>query len=467
MKTIIKICTVLVLLTGVFELRAQNTLTLEACRMQALQYNKELKNADLARSEAERNKKVAETAYLPTISASLSAMHSFQGIDMSSGMDLSSFYLPTAISPDEFTLGNYNGVAGLPSDLNLDFGVDHLTLLNGGFSLEQPVYVGGKIRNSNKQADIAVKIAESSYKMKTDEVIELTDQSFWNVASIEANIELAQKYIAMLSELEEQMTVMYEAGLQPASEKLKVSVQKNDAELQLLIAKNGLKIAKMHLNQVIGRNLTAPFNIAYDSSYVAMFNTAEGIDLALQNREELKVKEMQVELSELQKKIDLSDYKPTVGVSAQYSKIYLDELAEDLDMQPMLAAQISIPLFKWGQGKYKQDAAKIKIQQAETELSNVTDLISLEVFQTSIKVQEAYEAILMAKRNIEQAEESLSETKASFEVGLNTTSDLLSAQADWQKAKSKLITAIAEYKLRITTWDRVTGQLSSQYNIPE
>ena len=89
--------------------------------------------------------------------------------------------------------------------------------------------------------------------------------------------------------------------------------------------------------------------------------------------------------------------------------------------------QVSIPLFKWGQGKQKQKAAQLVIQQKQEELSHTTDLISLQVMQTEVKLQEAFEAIKIAEKSEAVAKESLSETEASFEAGLNTTTELLNA----------------------------------------
>ena len=80
--------------------------------------------------------------------------------------------------------------------------------------------------------------------------------------------------------------------------------------------------------------------------------------------------------------------------------------------------------------------------------------------QVQVQIEEAFEAIIIAQKNITEAEESLEETKASFEVGLNTTTDLLNAQASWQSAKVELISATARYKVLETRWARVTGNLT-------
>ncbi len=437
-------------------LTTKDTLTLAECRAMALDYNKQLKLAHYQSQEAEQNKKVARTAYLPTLSADGTLMHRPESIEFNTAGG----FLPTAESEADALAGNYSGLSNVYSP-GMSMSMDNLTLFMGGLSLEQPIFTGGKIYYSNKQADLGVEMTKYAYELKHDEVIELIDKAFWQVAMVEANIKLAESYITMLKELEEQMIDMYDLGLSPASEKLKVSVQKNDAELQLMKAKNGLRISKMYLNQVIGRDLNAEVNIFYDNPETNLFDMANGVDMALTNRNELKLMNKQIELSEYDKKIARSDYLPTAGVSLQYSTFYVSDIYEDGGFSPMIAGKVSIPLFAWGQGVKKQKAAEFVIKQKEEELNRTNDLISLEVMQVQVQIEEAYEEISIAKENISEAEESLDETKASFDVGLNTTTDLLNAQADWQNAKSQLISAVANFKLLETQWAKVTGTLYS------
>ncbi|KJF43135.1 hypothetical protein LH29_17330 [Draconibacterium sediminis] len=430
-------------------------MTLEDCREQAIAFNKELKNAALQNREAQVNQEVARTAYLPSVGFSSSLMHR-PGMD---GINMPGYFLPTADSEEAALNGDFSGTSDIWNPgINIDLG--SLTLINSGFEVTQAIYAGGKIRYSNQQADAGVSIADMALNMKYSEVIEQTDQAFWQVATVEENIKIAEEYIKMLTELEDQMTAMYEVGLQPASEKLRVTVQKNEADLNLIKARNGLKVAKMYLNQILGQPLDTEIQISHDANpEVKLFNLEDGLVQAGSKRNELKILEKQKEISELDAKITRADYLPTVGVSAQYTSYWVKDLYEEIDFQPMLAAQVSIPIFQWGQGKKKQRAAQLKVQQAETDLQHTNDLINLEVMQVKVQVEEAYESILLAQKSVAEAEESMNETKASFEVGLNTTTDMLNAQAQWVQAKAQLTQTIASFEVLKTRWQSVTGNL--------
>ncbi len=420
---------ILAIVANSFFAVAQQEMTLEDCRLQALTFNKALKNSEYRKEEAVANQKLARTAYLPKVDAQSSITY-VPGLDM---------VIP--VSEEGMLL-------------------EDITYISTQLGLQLPVYAGGKIRHSNKMADIGVEIAEDAYELKYAEVIELTDQAYWNVVALEENAELAGKYVAMLTELEEQMNDMYELGLVPASEKLKVTVQKNEAELNRLKAKNGLRISRMALNQVLGLDLDIEINIADTlNSNTILPDFSGGLEQALGNRPELKILEGKLGVSTYNKKVVNSGYLPQVGVGVNYTHSYISNLLEDGNWNTMAAAKVSIPLIHWNEGKYKRKAANLRIKQAEEQLSNTRDLVTLEVNQVMIQLEEAHEAIIIAKKNIEESAESLEETQVSFEAGLNTTTDVLNAQAGWQKARAKLIGSLARFEVLKTTWQKATGSL--------
>jgi outer membrane protein TolC len=434
---------------------AQEMLTLEQCRSLAIEQNNAIKKARLQKDEAVANIKTARTAYLPSLSAAASWTYMMQMDDIT----MPGNFLQTAVSEEAAKSGSFSGTTNIWSP-GMELELGNISYISADITVSQSIYAGGRIRFLNEQADEGAKISNLSFNLTYAEVIELTDQAYWNVAAIQANVVLAERYIQMLKELEQQMKDMFEVGLTPASERLKVSVQKNEAELDLLKANNALKISKMYLNQIIGRGLnTEIHNIEKLSTDINLYELSMDVQEAAESRNELQILDKQLNVSELEKKMIKADYLPQLGVGASYSTMSVNKLEDNWNLQPTVSAQLSIPIFNWGQSKHKQTAAQLRIRQLESDRKNTRELISLEIQQVRIKVQEAYEAILLAKRNIKEADESLIETKNSFEVGLNTTSDLLNAQAYWQGAQAQLITALADYEVSQTQWLKATAKI--------
>ena len=135
----------------------QKVMTLEDCRKQAVEFNKELKAAALQNKEAKVNQEVARTAYLPKFGFSSSLMHR-PNMDP---ISMPGYFLPTADSEEDALAGNYSGTSNVwKPGTTID--INSLTLINSSFQLTQPVYAGGKIRYSNQQADAGVEIADLS-----------------------------------------------------------------------------------------------------------------------------------------------------------------------------------------------------------------------------------------------------------------------------------------------------------------
>ena len=434
--------------------RAQKVMTLKECRNQAIEYNKSLANADYQRKEAMANQKAARTAYLPSVqvtgSTSIIPDVNIKGTEGA--------FLPTAESETAARNGEFSGTSNIwMPGINLE--LEDLTYSTVQLGIEQPIYAGGKIRNSNKIANQAVEISNEAYKLKVAEVIEATDKAYWNLVAISEKVRVAERYVEMLTELEEQLGDYYELGLVPKSEKLKVTVQKNEATLNLVRAKNGYKIARMYLNRTIGQELNHPIVVEENlKEQVSMLTLENSVEKAANNRAELKMLSGQIQISELQEKIVAADFKPQLGAGVNYSYMDVNDLYSS-DGQWIVAAQLKIPLFHWREGKHRKNAAQYSTAQTKSQFSDTQDLVELEVQQAMIHLEEGHESIQLALKSREEAEESLEETKASFELGLNNTTDLLNAQAAWQKAQGGLIESLAQFEVLKTTYKKSIGEL--------
>lgn len=439
----------------------QTDISLEECRKQALDYNKDLVEATLIIEEAQAGMALAKKAYLPMFDASVMAV-----VMPTTDFDVSipGGFLPTAESLAQAEAGEFSGVSDVYSP-GMELSVEELFVGTASVSVTQPIYTGGKIRAINRQAKLGNKMAEDNMQLTKIDVIQKTDEAYWNLVSAKNAVIVASSYLTMLSELEEQMDAMYEAQLQPKSEKLKVSVQKNQAELELIRAENGVRVATTYLNQIIGLDLTTDIEPKDQlRREIDKIDVRNGRELALMNRVELKMLQNKRSIAQEDEEIARSAYRPEVGVSASYSYMYGDEFNSSgsalIDMgSTNVIGSATIPVFHWGEKKQKKLQANLATQKAENELSKVTDLITLEITQVELQTEEYYQAVLLANRSVEQAKESLEETEASFDAGLNTTTDLLVSQAEYQKARYSLLTSLMAYENIKIKWLKATGQL--------
>lgn len=434
---------------------AQENLSLQESRELALEYNQKIKIADEIISESKSTMKFAYTHFLPNLSASGSYSYYHDITDLS----LPGSFLPTANSLAEAQQGNFSGISDVYfPGFNLEMG--NIDYFSASLTLTQPIYMGGKIRSSYEMSKIGSQISMYNKQLQTSDVLLETDQAYWNLVSVNEKRNLAAKYVEMLSALVQDLTNAYDLEITTKNELLKVQVQLNQAKLNLFRVKNATVLSKMSLCQVIGRDLSAKI-IATDTIITVSQSVvdADYMQKALQQRPELLMLGKQVEISHEQVKNTRADYLPQLGVGASYS--YTSDIEELIGSSKILAVQakLSVPVFHWNERKHKVASTRFQSRQKVLELDRTKDLISLQVQQSYFSLQEAFQQIELAESSMNQAIENVELTKNSYYEGLANTTELLDAQAFWQRAHSELIDAKINYKLREVNFLKAIGEL--------
>ena len=151
--------------------QAQELLSLQQCREKALQYNKQVAAAEQQTLQARATEKQYKALFFPDFKASGTALYSTSDGSLS----IPGGNLPTFL-PD--AAGNFlpnNGFAYFPGlEMNYELGWIYM----GGVSLEQPLYMGGKIRAANRIARFTREMAQQNERLTMTEVILQTDEAY-------------------------------------------------------------------------------------------------------------------------------------------------------------------------------------------------------------------------------------------------------------------------------------------------
>ena len=260
---------------------AQTVLTLEECRSMALENNSQSKIAQEKVAAAEYDSKTAFANYLPKISATGLYLHNSENINLindeqrnslstmgSSISDISgalmgdadflSLYLSdqTVKNTVNYIVQKMNAadVEGtlnqLGQDLSNDLTLDIQNVYVGAITIEEPIYVGGKIRAYNKVAAYAKELAETQLSGEDQKVIVTVDEAYWQIVSIANKLHLTEQYVDLLRQMDQNVEIMKQEGVATASDQLSVRVKLNEAEMTQIKAQNGLALSKMLLCQL-------------------------------------------------------------------------------------------------------------------------------------------------------------------------------------------------------------------------
>ncbi|MFI3239140.1 MAG: TolC family protein [Bacteroidales bacterium] len=456
----------LIVASNIAQAEDKITLTLEKCREMALESNNNLKRASAQISKSEDMLAAYRSNRLPNFSIDGTFIYS----DLSHNLTIEGGYLPTYIadattgeltpniaglSPD----GSYifNQYAYMPDQL---FTIDVGAVFNAGIKVEQPIYMGGKISNSIKLAQIGVEVAQISQRRTESEMILAADNAFYSYLKVEDMLLSAEKYCDVIIQFQKQVESLLRNGMCTRNDLLKVQVRLNEANLMKRKAENGLRLARMNLCYVIGLPMTTEqLNVVDDFD---MDIIVDQYNLDITARPEYELLNKQVEAKELEVRIARSDFLPSVAAMASYGYYNGTSINDETLLEGSSftgGVTVSIPLFHWGEGRRKVSASKHDVNMAKYELADLSEKMTLELLQAINSYDEAVLEVQMCSNSLTQAEENMRQSGNLYNNGTETLADYLEAQALWQKAMSDLTEAKATQRIAYTQYCKTSGTI--------
>ncbi len=441
------------------------SITLEQCREMALENSLNLKSSNEKILASQDMLKAYKANNLPNFSFSGGYLYSTASFTEA----IAGGYLPT-FSPDLSTGQMVPNVVGYAEDgsaifssyaymPDMVFECEVGSIFNAGVQVSQPIYMGGKISNATKLAQVGLEAAQIEQSRTEADVILSADEAFYAYLKVEELLLAADSYRTVVDEFYRQVESMLKNGMCTKNELMKVQVKVSEAELQQLKAKNGLILARMNLCYIIGLPLST-----LEIEVVDSFVEHKGIDqeLDVTSRAEYKLLEKSVEAKELEVLLAQGDLRPTIAAMASYS--YSNGLKLNgstlLGTSPTFTGGVSvnIPIFHWGESRRKVSAARRNAAIARNTHDDLVQKMTLELMQSINAYTEAQKEVALMERTLSQAEENLRQSSKQYSAGMEQISDYLEAQAIWQKAMSDLVESRANQRLTYATYCRIKGE---------
>ncbi len=441
------------------------SITLELCREMALENSLNLKSSNEKILASQDMLEAYKANNLPNFSLSGGYLYSTASFSEA----IAGGYLPT-FSPDLTTGEMVPNIVGYAEDgsaifssyaymPDMVFECKVGSVFNAGIQASQPIYMGGKISNATKLAQVGVEAAQIEQSRTQADIILSADQAFYSLLKVEELLLAADSYRTVVDESYRQVESMLKSGMCTKNELMKVQVKVSEAELQQLKAKNGLILARMNLCYIIGLPLST-LDIEVVDSFQEQKSVREELDVT--SRAEYKLLEKSVEAKELEVRIAQGDLKPTVAAVASYSYTHGLKLNGEalLGCSPAFTGGVSvnIPIFHWGESRRKVSAARREVAIARNTQDDLVQKMTLELMQSINAYTEAQREVALMERTLLQAEENLRQSGKQYAAGMEKISDYLEAQAIWQKAMSDLVESRANQRLSYAAYCRIKGE---------
>ncbi len=441
---------IMMLLAGAtLQVPAQKFLSLEESISLAVKNNVEIRNSNLETEAAKKVKESAYTKYFPEVSAGLQA---FRSIDPLFEMESSGGNLPV-YDGNPINLLNPTQFAYLPGS---SIGMLKKGIF-GNLMVAQPLYVGGRIENGNRLAELGTEVKTLQVRMAESEVKLKVEEQYWQIVALAEKEKTVDKYETLLNRVLMQVNDAVKNGLLLKNEALKVQLKINELKLNRSKLQNGKKLATMAFCQYIGLEYDPAIKLA-DTSVTRGLPESYLVDHkeALGNRTEYLLLNKAVTAEELLTVMKKGEFLPQVAVGAAGLYFKIDEGKGTTT--GLLFGSVSVPISAWWSGKYELEERHIKEDIARNNTRDKSELLLLQMEKAKQDLIVSYDQILLAEETRQQAEMSLSLNDESYRMGLTTVSDLLESQAVYQQALEQMIDARTTYAAKVAEYLKVTGR---------
>ncbi len=333
-------------------------------------------------------------------------------------------------------------------------------------SLQQPIFTGFKLSSSYDAAKLNASAVNQDYTKDEQDLLLQIKNAYWSLFKATQIKKVLDDDIQTVKAHLEDVRNFYKQGLATQNDVLKVQVQLSQVQLQQIDAMNGVKLAMLNLNNVIGLPLSTEIKLA-DSVSVNDVNSSAGMSLdvlvekALKNRPELKAMKFRVNASDKGITAAKGDWYPQVFVAGEYD--YSKPNQRLLPTQNKfygtwnVSVGLSYKLWNWGATIDKTEQAEADFEQAKDGYKLLKDAVTLDVNQNYFNLVKAREKVAVAEQTVKQAEENYRVTDEKFKQGLTLNSELLDAEVALTQARTNYIQSLVDYELSMAKLDRATG----------
>ncbi|MFI1744416.1 TolC family protein [Thalassobellus sediminis] len=416
----------------------QKQWTLQECVSHALENNITVKQTENSLLSNEQDILAAKGQFLPSVSASAS-----QGLSLGTSLVAEGIFANRT---------------------------SHST--NLGVSVSQNVFNGFRTLNLYKQSKLTRETNELELNRIKDDISLNVVNAYLNVLFNKENLETAEAQYKFSETQLTQVKNLVDAGVQPRANIFDAEATLSRDAQQVTIAENNYNLTLLSLSQF----LQVPFNdfnvviIDVDTPSEALLYTSVTpvLNYALENRNEIKIAEKNIENAQLNTEISKSGYLPSVslsygfGTNAFYSNLannqaaFIDQLDDNKGHSFNL--RVGIPIFSRFQNK--TSVAKSKIQEDNSKLRLDQAKLDLEsnIQRAYTDAQAGLKAYMAAKKSMASQELAFNNSKERYDIGNMTSFELEQARVQLINAQSSLINAKYDFVFKTKVLDFYMGK---------
>lgn len=343
---------------------------------------------------------------------------------------------------------------------------------NIGLSVNQTVFNGWRNSYVYKQALLNREANEMDLNNIRDNISLNVVNAYLNVLFNKENLGIARAQYNFSIQQLEQVKNLVEAGVQPTANIYDSEATLATDEQNLTLAQNNYKLSLLSLSQLLQVQFEG-FDvqvIEIDSPSEALLynDIAPILNYALENRNEIKVAEKNIESSELGIKISQSGFLPIVTFGYGFgSNVFFTNLIDTEDTffnqlnnqkSHSFNLNVSIPIFSRFQNKTNVAKSKIFVENSKLNLEQTRLTLESNIQRAFTDAQAAYKTFEAARKSLEAQQIAFENSQERYNIGAMNAFDLEQARFRFVNAQSSLVNAKYDFVFKTKILDFYLGK---------
>mgnify|MGYP001329739537 CR=1 FL=1 len=326
-----------------------------------------------------------------------------------------------------------------------------------GLSASIPLYTGGKLSGTIKQAKAGYLISEQGVQKAYNDMRSTVTNGYFGMLQADNMQKLGRESVDRLTDHLKNVQAQYDVGVVARVDVLRSQVELANAKQSLIQAENSYQIAEANLNKIVGLPMDTQLKLDNILVYTP-YDKDLPYCLAFANdhRPELEQAKQNVEAAKGALRVAISGHMPQVAAVAEQN--WSDtNWPGDENGNWGVGVTVNLNIFDTGVTNSKIHGAEADLAKAHENYRDTVDAVNLDVRTNYLGLREAEKRIDTTHLAVSQAEEDYRIAQLRYMNGVGTNTDVLDAQVALTDAKTNYLQALYDYNTCKTDLETAIG----------
>ncbi|MCC3217931.1 TolC family protein [Chryseobacterium sp. X308] len=354
-----------------------------------------------------------------------------------------------------------NGVFNKATKYDVINGMYDFTL-----SASIPVYMGGKIKNTERKAAIDTEISALKTHLDERQLKMSIITAFLQIHHLKEQQSLINDKMKEDSVNIKQVKALKANGVVTVNEVLRTSLQLSNHKMSWTELDNDIQIAEHKLKTILSLPENQEMHVNTEdliSDNAAIPYIDELTETALNKNESVEITHKNLSLKELDQKITKANYLPKITAGGEYFLKYPNMMFFPPEPYAyrlgMVGVNLTYPIENLYKNKYRMQEARENIYLAKLQIEENEENVRHNVYEAYKKFEETDQKVKIAEEAIKQAKENYRIVRTKYANKLSLITELIDADNAYLEAESNLISVKINRQLKYYQLQYTIGNL--------